>query len=914
MRRIALLIVVLAVAACSEQSTPVQPDTKPQMAMVPVSVAAAPAISTLTITVSASDITTDLVFNVTMTNGEATDTITIPAGSDRLITVRGYDAGNIETHRGSKTVNLIEGVNPQLTVVLQGLTGDQPLVVALGETTVTVTPAAATVSVGAKVELSAVVTDEAGDTLQVSVRWASTRPAIASVDQTGLVTGVSAGASSVIATYDGVAASAAITAAEPSPGFAQAANGVTVVCTDAQVGQSGVVNGITYTKRDRAGLDALVAEGKSSGDYSPLATSCTSGVTDISYLFADATSFNEPIGTWDVGLVTDFTEVFKDAVAFNELINGWDVGSASTMARAFVRAASFNQPLDAWNVSSVADFSGMFQNAAAFNQDIGAWNVASATTTSGMFQEASSFNQDIGNWDVSGVTSMREMFWWASSFNQDIGSWDVSKVTTMYSMFDKAAAFDQPVGSWDVSNVVDMTFMFAFTPFNHPITDWNVSQVEKMVGMFNYTSSFNQPIGDWDVSSVTDMTGMFFDAAAFDQDLGAWDVSSVIEMSLMFGGSPINRDLSAWCVTGITETPTDFDANAAAWTLPRPVWGTCSPASTVQTTVTADPSALLADGTSTSTITVQLKDASGEPLTASGGALTFDEPSSGSIGAVSDLGDGSYSVVYTAGDIPQIVTLTPRMDQGLKVLPAIDLWLVAGDLVMSLDFAIYRARADGSELTKLTEPSFFDYEPAWSPDGREIAFARDESGYNDINLFVMAADGGTVRKFHGTPAYNYGPSWAPDGLSVVHVDYINEPQLSVTMLDGSSTRELTATPSRSPHWSPTSNEIVFSCEYQICVINADGTGLTQITTAGGSGPKWSPDGSEIAFFSGSTIYVMAADGRDLRTVGQGGYPTWAPSGEFVAWSRDGEIVLADRYGSEERVLGAVAGLGIFDWR
>jgi len=207
------LIAAVGLWACDE-TNPAQPETEPQMAMVPVSVAAAPAISTLTITVSASDITSDLVFNVTMTNGEATDTITIPAGSDRTITVRGYDASNIETHRGSKTVNLTEGVNPQLTVVLEGLTGDQPLVVALGETTVTVSPETATVSVGGTTQLAAVVTDEAGDTLAVSVRWASSHPAVATVDDAGLVSGVSLGSASVIATYGGVGASAAVTVSD----------------------------------------------------------------------------------------------------------------------------------------------------------------------------------------------------------------------------------------------------------------------------------------------------------------------------------------------------------------------------------------------------------------------------------------------------------------------------------------------------------------------------------------------------------------------------------------------------------------------------------------------------------------------------------------------------------------------------
>jgi hypothetical protein len=214
---LSMLALTLVVVACSDQMTPAQPDTEPQMAMVPVSVAAAPAISTLTITVSASDITSDLVFNVTMTNGEATDTITIPAGSDRTITVRGFDTSGIETHRGSKTVNLTEGVNAQLTVVLSSLTGYQPLVVALGETSVAVTPDSASVLVGGTTQLAAVVTDEAGDTLGVNVRWASSHPAVATVDNAGLVSGISVGAASIVGTFGGAIGGATVSVAAPPP-------------------------------------------------------------------------------------------------------------------------------------------------------------------------------------------------------------------------------------------------------------------------------------------------------------------------------------------------------------------------------------------------------------------------------------------------------------------------------------------------------------------------------------------------------------------------------------------------------------------------------------------------------------------------------------------------------------------------
>ncbi len=68
----------------------------------------------------------------------------------------------------------------------------------------------------------------------------------------------------------------------PAPRFYLAPNGVTVLCPSASVGDTGVVNGVTYTKRDRAGLRGLVG----TVNEAEMATSCTSGVTDMSYMFS----------------------------------------------------------------------------------------------------------------------------------------------------------------------------------------------------------------------------------------------------------------------------------------------------------------------------------------------------------------------------------------------------------------------------------------------------------------------------------------------------------------------------------------------------------------------------------------------------------------------------------------------------
>lgn len=75
---------------------------------------------------------------------------------------------------------------------------------------------------------------------------------------------------------------------------------------------------------------------------------------------------------------------------------------------------------------------------------------------------------------------------------------------------------------------------------------------------------------------LTNLDDMFKGSVRFDQDISDWDVSGVVSMNSMFEGcGRFNQDLSSWCVTNITQKPTNFDLGATAWTLPKPVWGTC---------------------------------------------------------------------------------------------------------------------------------------------------------------------------------------------------------------------------------------------------------------------------------------------------------------------------------------------------
>jgi surface protein len=147
------------------------------------------------------------------------------------------------------------------------------------------------------------------------------------------------------------------------------------------------------------------------------------------------------------------------------------------MSGMFFNATSFNQPIGNWDVSNVTNMSGMFNGALIFNQPIGNWNVGNVTNMKSMFHSALKFGQPIGNWNVSKVTNMESMFEAASLFNQPIGNWDVSNVTNMNYMFFRAQWFNQPIGNWNVSKVMTMNGLVNSTVFNQDISNWCVSNI-----------------------------------------------------------------------------------------------------------------------------------------------------------------------------------------------------------------------------------------------------------------------------------------------------------------------------------------------------------------------------------------------------------------------------------------------------
>ena len=177
-----------------------------------------------------------------------------------------------------------------------------------------------------------------------------------------------------------------------------------------------------------------------------------SNVTNFSWMFSGAKSFNSDLSHWDVSNAKYMFAMFNHALSFNGNISNWNVSNVTTMKVMFGHADAFEGDLSKWVVSNVTDMSAMFWNAASFNNDLSNWDVSNVSDMSAMFREAKSFNTDITGWNVSNVEDMSCMFCLAENFNQDISKWDIQKVSAMGQMLDNSALttknYDLLLNSW----------------------------------------------------------------------------------------------------------------------------------------------------------------------------------------------------------------------------------------------------------------------------------------------------------------------------------------------------------------------------------------------------------------------------------------------------------------------------------
>jgi uncharacterized protein YjdB len=180
--------------------------------------------------------------------------------------------------------------------------------------------------------------------------------------------------------------------------------------------------------------------------------------------------------------------------------------------------------------------------------------------------------------------------------------------------------------------------------------------------------------------------------------------------------------------------------------------GTTGSPSAAASLVTADPTTLPADGSATSQLTVQLKDAYGNDTDTVGANVTFATPSEGSIGSVGDAGSGTYTATYTAGTSAGSVTITPRLD-GTDFTNTATITLTAGPQVQGVVIEGGDLTLDvGDTLTLtaiVTQTGGAPTTVTWSSSDPEVATMGATSG----NLIAVGAGTATI-----TATSTYDPS------------------------------------------------------------------------------------------------------------------------------------------------------------
>ena len=248
---------------------------------------------------------------------------------------------------------------------------------------------------------------------------------------------------------------------------------------------------------------------------------------------------------------------------------------------------------------------------------------------------------------------------------------------------------------------------------------------------------------------------------------------------------------------------------------------------------------------------------------------------------------------------------------------------------------IYFCEFDGSNAKMITKKRSITSFPAWSLDGRYLAFTSFANGPSQIfvrdlksglekkfkfkgaqiapgwvphrfeltttlsiegdqEIYLLTGGGKMIKRVTYSPGIDVDATWSPDGRKLAFVSKrAGTPQIYVQEMGSNRIQRLTfeGRYNTQPSWSPKGDKIAYSSmeegQLNIYVIDIEGNHPIRLTYNQGDNeaPSWSPDGSLIAFRSTregvSRIYVMTAYGTDQRRLlvltGAQSHPRWSPN-------------------------------------
>lgn len=208
-------------------------------------------------------------------------------------------------------------------------------------------------------------------------------------------------------------------------------------------------------------------------------------------------------------------------------------------------------------------------------------------------------------------------------------------------------------------------------------------------------------------------------------------------------------------------------------------------------------------------------------------------------------------------------------------------------------FDIYLMDADGGGVKRLTNGPWSSAWPSWSPDGKKILFTAQVGKKPQQQIFVVDVRDGTKQQLtHSESATFFAggadPAWSPDGKNIAFISDRSGQGFRVYVMgaDGGNVKAVSTSSSNHfgfmyPAWSPDGKKIAYADDTpggsrEVFVCDADGANPKQLTSRGGVNTyvAWSPDGKYLTFQHcqpsrmsyPAPVYVMDADSGNQRVL------------------------------------------------
>jgi Tol biopolymer transport system component len=197
---------------------------------------------------------------------------------------------------------------------------------------------------------------------------------------------------------------------------------------------------------------------------------------------------------------------------------------------------------------------------------------------------------------------------------------------------------------------------------------------------------------------------------------------------------------------------------------------------------------------------------------------------------------------------------------------------------------------DGATSRTLFTLAGSELSPEWSPDGKQLLFAR----YGDDRAWIVDEDGSNAHPLTAIRGLNF--RWSPDGQWIVYsrVPASGSAQIVIVRPNGTDERVVGPQALDAVSWSP-DGRIVFRVadQFGLWTVRSDGTELTRLTTLPSDWyPRWSPDGSRLLAERWDGVMVMDADGSNRRYLTSYSAEYWD---DLSSWSPDGQWILFARH-------------------